>query len=158
MTTAPRHLLVVCEGNHCRSPLAEALFRRALPGSITVSSAGLAPRLGDAAHGEAVRWATTHGLDLSAHRGRAFTTELALAAELILVMDENQKRACEQMVPSARGRVFLLGQWLKAAEREVPDPMGNAPSDHDRAYDLVQACVESWLLRLLPASVIARTS
>lgn len=148
MSTAPRHLLVLCEGNHCRSPIAEALFRSALPSQVAVGSAGLAPRLGDGAHAEATRWALAHGLDLSLHRGKALTAEMALSADLILVMDAGQKRACEHLIPSARGRVFLLGQWLSEEEQTIPDPIGGAPSDHDRAYDRILRCVGPWLARL----------
>ena len=148
MTTAPRHLLVVCEGNHCRSPIAEALFRRELGEAVAVASAGLAALLGEPAHAEAQAWAAAHGLDLSAHRGRAFTPESALAADLILVMDPRQKRACEHLVPSARGRVFLLGQWLPAPDQSVPDPIGGAAADHHRAYGLIQRCIGPWAARL----------
>ena len=148
MTTAPRHLLVACEGNHCRSPIAEALFRRELGSFVAVASAGLAPLLGEPAHAEACRWAADHGLDLSAHQGCAFTPEAALAADLILVMDAGQKRACEHLVPSARGRIFLLGQWLPPEEQAIPDPIGGQPAEHDRAYDRIQRCIAPWAARL----------
>jgi protein-tyrosine-phosphatase len=39
----PMHVLFVCLGNACRSPMAEALARRLAPDAITASSAGLAP-------------------------------------------------------------------------------------------------------------------
>ena len=126
MTTAPRHLLVVCEGNHCRSPIAEALFRRELGARAAVASAGLAALLGEPAHAEAQAWASAHGLDLSAHRGRAFTPDAALAADLILVMDARQKRACEHLVPSVRGRVFLDLHSDAPPVRESADAGGRA--------------------------------
>lgn len=150
MTTAPRHVLVICEGNHCRSPIAEALLRREIGEGVAVSSAGLGALLGEPAHAEAQAWASARGMDLSPHRGRAFTPEVALAAELILVMDQGQKRACEHLVPSVRGRVFLLGQWLPQAEQAIPDPIGGAPADHGRAYDLIQRCIGPWAARLAP--------
>lgn len=157
MSTLPRSILVVCEGNHCRSPIGEALFHRELGDRVSVASAGLAALVGEPAHREAQRWGASHSLDLSAHRGRAFTPEVARAFDLILVMDENQKRACETLIPSTRGRVFLMGQWLPPEEREVPDPIGGAPSDHDRAYDRILRCVAPWLARIVP-SALPRTS
>ncbi len=39
----PKHVLFICVGNACRSPMAEALARRLAPDAITASSAGLAP-------------------------------------------------------------------------------------------------------------------
>ena len=53
----PKAILVLCEGNHCRSPLAVALLRRALGPGFTVESAGLAALEGIPAHPEAARLA-----------------------------------------------------------------------------------------------------
>lgn len=158
MSTLPRSILVICEGNHCRSPIGEALLRRELGDKVAVASAGLAALVGEPAHREAQRWGAAHDLDLSEHRGRAFSPEAARASDLILVMDAGQKRACETLIPSARGRVFLMGQWLPDQEREVPDPIGGAPSDHDRAYDRIARCIKPWLARLLPGTALPRTS
>src|SRR5579862_5835570 len=43
LSLLPKHVLFICVGNACRSPMAEALARRLAPDAITASSAGLAP-------------------------------------------------------------------------------------------------------------------
>ena len=141
-------ILVLCEGNHCRGPLAEALLRSALPPSAQVASAGLAALEGSAADPEAVRLGRAAGLDLSAHRGRQVTPELALGAELVLVMDEAQKAWCEALLPSVRGRVFLLGHWRPAGEREIADPYRQGPQAFQAAWRRIQLAVADWLPRL----------
>ncbi len=148
-----RHILVLCEGNHCRSPMAEAMLRRALDPGIRVSSAGLDALVGQPAHRVTKAWMAKDGIHLSeitAHLGRQVTAELALSADLILVMDQAQKAACERLAPSARGRVFLLGHWLPRGEQEIPDPIRGGAEAHRQAYDRIQSAIQPWISRLAP--------
>ncbi|WP_394366824.1 low molecular weight protein-tyrosine-phosphatase [Mesoterricola silvestris] len=141
-------VLVVCEGNHCRSPMAEALLRSGAGPGVEVGSAGLSALEGLPADGDAQRLMAERGLDLSAHRGRQFTPALAMAADLILVMDERQKRDCEKKAPRVRGRVFLLGHWQPPESREIPDPYRRGPEAFRRALDQIQLSVGDWLPRV----------
>jgi protein-tyrosine phosphatase len=150
MSPTIRHILVLCEGNHCRSPLAEALLREALAPQVTISSAGLGALVGRPAHEETQRLLEEAHLDPSAHRGRQFTPEAALHADLILVMDRNQKATCERLAPSARGRVFLVGHWLPADEQEIPDPIQHGPKAHRAAFTHIQRALQLWLPHLRP--------
>lgn len=150
MSAPVRRILVLCEGNHCRSPLAEALLRNSLGPAFTVGSAGLGALVGHPAHEESCRIAEDQGLDLKAHRGRSFSPELALSTDLILVMDLAQKAACEALVPSARGRVFLLGHWLPEPDREIADPIQRGPEAHRLAHQHIQRALQPWLVRLSP--------
>ncbi len=149
-----RHILVLCEGNHCRSPLAEAMLRKALGPSIRVSSAGLDALVGQSAHPETKASMADDGIDIvdiadiTAHRGRQVTPDLALSADLILVMDQAQKIACERMAPSTRGRVFLLGHWLPQNQQEIPDPIHRGAEAHRLAHDRIQCAIQPWLTRL----------
>ncbi len=144
------HILVLCEGNHCRSPLAEAMLRKALGPAIRVTSAGLDALIGHSAHPESKALMAHDGIDITAHRGRQVTAELALSADLILVMDQAQKLECERMAPSARGRVFLLGHWLPQDQQEIPDPIHRGAEAHRLAHDRIQRAIQPWLTRLTP--------
>ncbi len=160
MSPAIRRILVLCEGNHCRSPLAEALLRNALGPTIEVRSAGLGALVAQPAHEETRRLAAELGLDLEAHRGRQLSTALIREADLILVMDQAQKEACESLTPSARGRVFLLGHWLapkgqgtnarniEIEGQEIADPIQGGPGAHRQACDHIQGAIQTWLPRL----------
>jgi protein-tyrosine phosphatase len=145
----PKTILVLCEGNHCRSPLAVALLRRALGPGFTVESAGLAALDGIPAHPEAARLAAAHHLDLSGHASRQLTPAMALGADLILVMDRGQKAWCEAQAPSVRGRVFLLGQWRQPAPAEIADPHQLGPEAFRAAFETIHQCVADWIPRLL---------
>ncbi|MBI4913940.1 MAG: low molecular weight phosphotyrosine protein phosphatase [Acidobacteria bacterium] len=153
MSAAPlfalRRILVLCEGNHCRSPIAEALLRASLPG-VAVESAGLGALEGHPADAEALRLLAERGLDHGAHRGRQFTPAMALEADLVFVMDRDQKEACEALVPAARGRVFLLGHWLAPERREIPDPFRRGPEAFRATLEHIEQSVAAWLPRLSP--------
>lgn len=145
--TTPRSILVLCIGNHCRSPIAEALLGRALGPDFRVSSAGLAAMTGVPAHPEARRLMAERGLDLSAHRGRPLTPEAAAAADLILVMDREQAAACNGLLPFCRGRVQLFGRWLPPGHQEIADPMGCPPEAFVQAASHIQEAVDTWAAR-----------
>lgn len=145
------HILVLCEGNHCRSPLAAAMLRKALGSSIQVTSAGLDALVGQPAHRETKALMAKDGIDLSditAHLGRQVTVDMALRSDLILVMDQAQKVACERLAPSARGRVFLLGHWLPPDQQEISDPIRGGAEAHRRIHDHIQRALAPWLARL----------
>jgi protein-tyrosine phosphatase len=146
---AIHRILILCEGNHCRGPMAEALLRSLLPPDILVESAGLEALDGRPADEEAQRLMAVQGLDISAHRGRQLTEEMALKADLVLVMDLPQKAWCEQMMPSAVGRIFLLGHWRPTTPlREIPDPYRMGPAAFQAAYESIRESVADWLPRL----------
>ena len=145
---AIRHVLVVCEGNHCRGPMAEGLLRTVLPPEITVESAGLNGLEGYPADPEARRLMAETGLDITAHGGRRLTPEMALAADLILVMDLPQKAQCQQMIPSALGRIFLLGHWRSSPSQEIPDPFRQGPQAFRAVFESIRQSVSDWLPRL----------
>ena len=143
-----RSILVLCEGNYCRSPMAEYLLRASLGPQVVVESAGLGALHGASAAPEARTLMAERGLDISAHRARQLTTQSALAADLILVMDRRQKARCESMVPSARGRIFLLGHWLPDGRQEIADPYRRGPEAFRTALNHIDHAVTAWLPRL----------
>ncbi|MGA9469875.1 MAG: low molecular weight protein-tyrosine-phosphatase [Candidatus Macondimonas sp.] len=139
-------VLMVCSGNICRSPLAEAVLAgEALPKVVSVASAGIGALVGSAAHPEAIRVAQLHGLDLQAHRARQFDQALAQVHDLVLVMEQYQRQWIEQGFPYLRGRVHLLGKWQ---DHEIADPFRKGPQAFDVAMAEIVQAVASWRPRL----------
>lgn len=137
-------ILVLCIGNICRSPMAEGLLRHALP-EITVHSAGLHALVGQPADPFSVQLMAERGIDIAPHRAQNISTRLVQQAELILTMDLEQKKEVETRYPSARGKVFRLGQFGKF---DVADPYREGIDSFRNALRLIDAGVNDFVKQL----------
>ena len=122
------HILFVCTGNTCRSPLAEVITRRRLEQrqlrDITVSSAGTSAWTDSSASDGAMLVALEHALDLGSHRARQLTPDIVACASLILTMGPHHLDRAEAM--SGPGRSWLLTEYAGGAARAraISDPFG----------------------------------
>lgn len=122
------HLLFVCTGNTCRSPMAEAIARRFASerglGDIVVGSAGTSAWEGAPASDGALLVALEHGLDLNGHRARVLSREIVAEANLILVMSAHHRDRA--VVLGGDARTHLLTDYASRASegRPVLDPFG----------------------------------
>jgi protein-tyrosine phosphatase len=139
-----RRVLVVCIGNICRSPMAEGLIRQAVPG-VQISSAGVSALVGHGADPISVEIMAGVGVDISAHRARMLTDAIAREADLILVMDEQQKQHIASQYPYARGKVFRLGE---ASKQDIPDPYRQAPEVFEKVFSQIENGVHEWVKRI----------
>src|SRR5690606_41737560 len=106
-------ILVVCHGNICRSPLAEAMLKALLP-HCKVESAGLHALVGHPADASTQEVATPAGLVLQDHKGRQLNSEMLNDADLILVLSQSQRTAIGENLPSAMGKTMWLGDRKSA--------------------------------------------
>ncbi len=107
-----QRILFVCTGNTCRSPMAAGLFAKILQEKgvtgVEITSAGLAAVDGAPASAEAIEAMRRAGVDLTGHRARRLTREMALAADLVLTMTRRQKEAVLALAPEAGEKIFTL--------------------------------------------------
>jgi protein-tyrosine phosphatase len=123
-------ILVVCSGNLCRSPLAEALLRRLLEerfGSEApmVRSAGTIAIAGSAATPQSVRVAAEHGLDTSTHTAARLEREMIGRADLIVAMAAEHRDQVAMIDPEAIARTFTLKELVRLLG-ELPAPPAEA--------------------------------
>lgn len=140
------HILVLCVGNICRSPVAEALLKANLPGK-TIESAGLGALVGHEADPIAAELAQQEGLDLTEHQGRQVTAEQLRRADLILVMSEGQRAQVRAQDPTAAGKTMLLTHWLPGRP-DIPDPYKKSREAFEHVHQMLQDSVEAWLPKL----------
>ena len=135
----------VCTGNTCRSPLAEALFRKlaedAAPGGadtlqaagVRIVSAGLAAGRGGPASPESVSLAEDAGADLDRHRSRPLTPELLDEADRVFTMTRSHRAAILRHRPDAAEKVSLLDP----GGADIPDPIGGGMEEYEACRDAI---------------------
>jgi len=139
-----KRILIVCIGNICRSPTAAILMEQMLDQGghpVHVESAGIGALVGYPADEHVQFLLREEGLDVSHHRARQVSPKMLSEADLVLVMDRQQRRALHAMTPQARGKVFLLGEWTG---QEIPDPYRGDLEAFRSALSLIRAAVAGW--------------
>ncbi|WP_313087518.1 low molecular weight protein-tyrosine-phosphatase [Pseudomonas sp.] len=139
-----QNILIVCVGNICRSPAAEALLSSRLQGKgLTISSAGIGALVGNPMDKTAHEVLADHGLEHMSHRARQVNSEMLHKADLILAMENSHIQHIRQIAPEVHGKTFLMGKWLD--DTEVPDPYRQSKPAFEHVHSLLTQCVESWL-------------
>lgn len=137
-------IVLVCSGNTCRSPMAEALIRRELAarglGDIDVSSAGVYAFDGEGAARDAVREMASRGLDIGGHRSRQATAR-NLSGALVLCMTDAHLRSLQHMVGPVDAHNYLEYAGL---DGDVADPFGRGPD----AYRQIAEQLEDAAVRI----------
>lgn len=148
------HLLFVCTGNTCRSPLAEVVARRELAARgaahVTVGSAGTHAWPDAPASDGSLLVAMEQGMDLSEHRARALTPALVAEAHVILTMGSGHLDLVEAM--GGAGRAALLGGYGDHTGRPIADPFGGDLDQYRVTCAEIEAEVRAALDRLLPTA------
>lgn len=139
--TRPR-LLVLCTGNICRSPLAEAWFRRELGERAVVESAGLGALVGNPADPLAIEVAREDGLDLTTHVARQITPEMVKSATLVLTMEQKQRDQVLKLAPWATGKVWRIAHHMG---QDVADPYRSTRQSFGIAYHVISQAARHWL-------------
>jgi protein-tyrosine phosphatase len=133
-------ILVVCEGNICRSPMAQGLLANRLP-KLRIMSAGLAALAGRSADSMAVQLMEAKGIDISDHVAVALSLEHVRLAHLILAMTQAQKKTIESMYPFTKGKVYRLAEHESI---DVVDPYRRGMTVFQASLDQIESGLAHW--------------
>ena len=138
------HILFVCTGNTCRSPMAVGICRKILAQKFgcsvdhldkmgyKVSSAGTMAGSGWHASEEAIEVCRAKGVDISGHRSRPLSHTLIEQSDHIFVMTGQHKNAVIEIVGTAAEKCYLLDR------RDIPDPVGGTERDYYYCAELIE--------------------
>ncbi|MBN1405818.1 MAG: threonylcarbamoyl-AMP synthase [Candidatus Omnitrophica bacterium] len=140
------NILIVCAGNSCRSPMAEALLKRDLEKEgFNIKSAGIIAvndLPGSADMADVMK--KYAGINMSGFSTHKLTKELADWANIILVMDETQKDFISDTMPQAKAKTYLFKEYasLKTSNMNIQDPMGKPFFAYEQAYKQIEEAAD----------------
>jgi protein-tyrosine phosphatase len=155
-------ILIVCTANICRSPMAAALLRkriaeRGLADQVTVQSAGVFARSGQAASDYAVTVLGDRSVPLADHHSQPVTVPLLKEASIILVMEESHRRSLFYMAPECLSKVFLLTE-MAGRHEDVADPYGGELEDYIETANTLDTLINGGLPNILRRIGVTETS
>ena len=137
------HLLFVCTGNICRSPLAERLtaaFAVELGTTeLSAESAGVGALVGRWMDDDAARVLAGLGGSDEGFRARAFTPAMADRADLVLTLERGHRSIVLERAPRALRRTFTLREAAAVLDLLPPDELPTADGVQERGGQLVAA-------------------
>ena len=139
------NILVVCVGNICRSPMAEALLKQRFP-EKNIDSAGVGALVGHNADPAAIKIMQEQDIDITSHVAKQIDEKLAQKADLIFTMSDSQNKWIEERWPFCRGKTFKLGHW---SDKDIADPYKHEMSAFMTAYKDIVSSIDEWQDKLI---------
>jgi tRNA threonylcarbamoyl adenosine modification protein (Sua5/YciO/YrdC/YwlC family) len=152
-------IALVCTGNTCRSPMAEAILKDLLKKagggleSVVVISAGVAASDGAMASQPAVEVMESRGLDISEHLSRPLSDAIMERADFVLTMTRGHRAAILAAWPDRVEQV----RTLRRDGGDVADPVGSPVEVYQQCAEQMEreltAFVEHLATDFLPVAV-----
>ncbi len=141
-----KHILFVCLGNICRSPLGEGIAQNIIDQNdlqIKVDSAGTSARYtGEQPCEYSIKIAKHHDLDISRQKARPVTKQDINKFDYVLAMDEHTR---ENLIDFGFSNVYKLGDFGDYKGADVPDPyFFHSFEGVEEVFEMVDACVKDF--------------
>ncbi len=155
------HILIVCTGNICRSPMGQGLLAHALSAqpaplrNLKVISAGVAARSGETISENSVTALKKVGIDISTLHSQGLTQKMLDDSLAVFGMTDSHLAIIRQRARPAPENLHLFREFLPPpAVQEIGDPYGGPLKLYESCRDEMVEAVPgliAYLKTLLPA-------
>ncbi|KAM3603327.1 uncharacterized protein V6R79_020448 [Siganus canaliculatus] len=153
MATGTKSVLFVCLGNICRSPIAEAVFRKMATDAGVVdkwridSAATSTYEIGNPPDHRGKACMTRHGVPMQ-HVARQVTKDDFMSFDYILCMDESNLSELNRKAKSVKdykAKIELLGSYDPQKQHIIKDPYYGSDKDFETVYEQCDRCCKVFL-------------
>ena len=143
----PKHVLFVCTGNTCRSPMAEAILRHAVEGrgDFQTSSAGLSASRKGSCNVETAALLKRRGVRLEGFGSRPISDSILSAATHVFAMTRDHLEILEEKFPQYSDKYFLACEFVeipgKGIGADIPDPIGMGREAYQEVADMLDLAI-----------------
>lgn len=136
------NIYIICTGNTCRSPMAEAILQARKIQGVEVRSAGIHAFDGVPIAEYAEKMLNDRGIPHT-KASSAVTKDDIEWADLILTMTEMHKRTLIDMFPDNREKIHTLkGFLVQDGSADVHDPFGGTLQTYEKTFDELSHLME----------------
>jgi len=137
-------ILFVCTGNVCRSFTAQKLFEKMMKGSNNCAkSCGVMAESYFRVPSKLAALLEKEGISAEGHRPSLISEELVNWADVLLVMEDAQKKHITAKFPQGGRKTHLLTVFSNHGTGDIADPMGRDEKAYAAMICEVKACLQS---------------
>lgn len=152
-----RNILFICNGNTCRSPMAEYMLKKRLSckfkdnKEFQISSAGIYAHPNEKATEEAKAVMAKYEIDLSSHTSRRLNSRMVEEADIILTMTVSQREEIKKKWPEkSENKVYTVKEFamligesnIKENFLDIVDPYGLSASHYEECLREIDAALK----------------
>ncbi len=135
-------ILFICEGNTCRSPMAEALFNDRFGGTIwRAASAGLSAVPGWPVSDQTLQALREFGIEAEGKVSKPVDLSMLKEAKLVVTMTTGQRERLREAAPAFSEKIISMAD-ISAHARDIADPFGEGMASYRRVRDQINESLE----------------
>ncbi|MFJ7934303.1 low molecular weight protein arginine phosphatase [Sporosarcina sp. NPDC096371] len=143
------NIYLICTGNTCRSPMAEAILRSRGIDNVNVRSAGIYAQDGQQISPHATTLIEEANMPHTPW-SRMISSEDLEWADVVLTMTEAHKMALLYSYPTMKQKTFTLKNFVKfGAGEDVHDPFGGNLETYRQTFDELSRIIDVLERRLM---------